>query len=148
MHVQVPSLVLQRHHLLGFAGQGLEPPQAFSRRLLGLLGRGVSQQLVQVVGQVVRLWTTKSERGRGNASEETEKQSEAKQNYLISQTISCYFPPPHTHTLYTDADNLQMFLANRGLEVKRDRQMMTKASMTSLFHQLFHSRVTSTIWKE
>lgn len=63
MHVQVLSFVLQRHHLLGFAGHGLEPPQASSCRLLGLLRRSESQQVVQVVGQVVGLWIINSERG-------------------------------------------------------------------------------------
>lgn len=64
MHVQVLSFVLQRHHLLGFAGHGLEPPQASSCRPLGLLRCGVSQQVVQVVGQIVGLWIINSERGK------------------------------------------------------------------------------------
>lgn len=61
MHVQALSFVLQGHHLLGFAGQGLELPQASSCQLLGLLGRRVSQQVVQVLGQIVGLWTVQSE---------------------------------------------------------------------------------------
>lgn len=63
MHVQALSFVLQSHHLLGFAGQGLEPPQASSCRPLRLLGRSVSQQVVQVLGQIVGLWTMQSETG-------------------------------------------------------------------------------------
>lgn len=70
VHVQVLGFVLQRHHLLGFAGHGLEPPQASSRRPLLLLGCSVSQQVVQVVGQIVGLWTVKSERGGGGQGQE------------------------------------------------------------------------------
>lgn len=61
MHVQALSLVLQSHHLLGLAGQGLEPPQASTHGPLGLLGRSVGQQVVQVLGQIVGLWITQSE---------------------------------------------------------------------------------------
>lgn len=65
VHVQVLSFVLQRHHLLGFAGHGLKPPQASSSscRPLGLFRRSVSQQVVQVVGQIVSLCIINSERG-------------------------------------------------------------------------------------
>lgn len=56
LNAQVLSLVLQGHHLLGFCGQGLEPPQTSFDRKLGLLGGGVSQQVVQVLSEVVGLW--------------------------------------------------------------------------------------------
>lgn len=55
LNAQVLSLVLQGHHLLGFCGQGLEPPQTSFDRKLGLLGGGVSQQVVQVLSEVVGL---------------------------------------------------------------------------------------------
>lgn len=62
VHVQALSLVLQSHHLLGLAGQGLEPAQASTSGPLGLLGRSVGQQVVQVLGQIVGLWITQSEK--------------------------------------------------------------------------------------
>lgn len=58
VHVEVLSLVLQRHHLLGFGGCSLEPPQT-SDLLFGLLGGRVSQQVVQVLGEVISLWRGK-----------------------------------------------------------------------------------------
>lgn len=56
LDVQLLGLVHQRHHVLGFGGDGLEPAQT-SQRLLGLLLRSrVSQEVVEVLGQVVGLW--------------------------------------------------------------------------------------------
>lgn len=55
LYVEVLSLVHQRHHLLGFGGHGLEPPQT-SDLPFGLLGGRVSQQVVQVLGEVIGLW--------------------------------------------------------------------------------------------
>lgn len=54
VYVEVLSLVHQRHHLLGFGGHGLEPPQT-SDLLFRLLGGSVSQQVVQVLGKVIGL---------------------------------------------------------------------------------------------
>lgn len=83
MHVQVLSFVLQRHHLLGFAGHGLEPPQASSCRPLGLLRRGVSQQVVQVVGQIVGLWITISGKGETRTGGEDTGYSWTKRRFQI-----------------------------------------------------------------
>lgn len=82
MHAQVLSFVLQRHHLLGFAGHGLEPPQASCCRPLGLLRRSVSQQVVQVVGQIVGLWIINSERGQTRTGAEDTGHSLTKKRRL------------------------------------------------------------------
>ena len=54
LYIEVLSLVYQRHHLPGFGGHGLEPPQT-SDRHFDLLGGRVSQHLVQVLGEVIGL---------------------------------------------------------------------------------------------
>lgn len=56
MNVEVLSLVLQSQHLPGFGGRGLEPPQTSTHLLLGLLRGDVSQQVVQVLSEVIGFW--------------------------------------------------------------------------------------------
>lgn len=55
VHVQLLSLVLQRHQVLGFSRHCFEPAQTSSLPF-GLLRSRLSQEVVQVLGQVVGLW--------------------------------------------------------------------------------------------
>ena len=104
LNAQVLSLVLQGHHLLGFCGQGLEPPQTSFRRTLGLLGGGVSQQVVQVLSEVVGLWRGRSvgkngkremtshdeQRGKRFIKFEITRDSTHLSTHLLNQTIEIY----------------------------------------------------------
>lgn len=55
VHVQLLSLVLQRHQVLGFGGHSFKPTQTPTRLLLGLMRSSLSQEVVQVLGEVIGL---------------------------------------------------------------------------------------------
>lgn len=54
--IQFLSFVLQRHQVLGFSRHCLKPAQTSSSLPFGLLRSSLSQEVVQVLGQIVGLW--------------------------------------------------------------------------------------------
>lgn len=130
MHVQVLSFVLQRHHLLGFAGHGLEPPQASSCRPLGLLRRSESQQVVQVVGQVVGLWIINSERGETRTGAEDTGHSWTKKKDSNMSAV-------HVEARYVNAGHGQA-----GMLMQR----ATRHTCTQHVHSKLHIRTERWRW--
>lgn len=56
VHIQILSLVLQRHQVLGFSRHCFKPAQTSSSLTFGFLRSSLSQEVVQVLGQIVGLW--------------------------------------------------------------------------------------------
>jgi len=62
LDVEALSLVHQRHHLLCFGGNSLEPAQTPGWPF-GLFGGRLGQQVIQVLSEVISLWKSGQKKG-------------------------------------------------------------------------------------
>lgn len=82
VHVQLLSLVLQRHQVLGFGNHCFKPAQTSGSLLFGLLRSSLSQEVVQVLGQIVGLF-----RGPGSIRRWRRAKEGRQEKYMERVTI-------------------------------------------------------------